>query len=335
MLSLYGSYDCHIKMLEETFQIKIRARGEEIVLEGIRERVRMAAQVLSDLIHLLDEGRPVSLEDVRFAIQTVYRDKDGHESEVKSKVASEVSSKSKAPEVPHQKTNSSVIYLSGKNQAIKPKTSAQKDYIENIRQFDISVGIGPAGTGKTYLAMAMAVSAFQNREVERIILARPAVEAGERLGFLPGDLTEKINPYLRPLYDALYDMMSVDHADRLLERGDIEIAPLAFMRGRTLNHSFIVLDEAQNATSEQMKMFLTRLGSQAKAVITGDVTQVDLPEDQVSGLIEIQKILNDISGIQFSYFTEKDIVRHPLVKKIVKAYEEHEQKEGRKDTKDR
>jgi phosphate starvation-inducible PhoH-like protein len=207
---------------------------------------------------------------------------------------------------------------------VAPKTPTQKTYIEAIEQHDIVIGIGPAGTGKTYLAMAMAVSALMKKEVSRIILARPAVEAGEKLGFLPGDMYAKVNPYLRPLYDALFDMMDMERATRLVERGDIEIAPLAFMRGRTLNDSFIILDEAQNATAEQMKMFLTRLGFHSKVVVTGDITQVDLPPDRVSGLIEVREILRNIDGIQFVYFDERDVVRHKLVQDIVKAYEQHQ-----------
>ena len=225
------------------------------------------------------------------------------------------------------------IIVSGKKRSIVPKSVAQQRYIHHIREFDIVVGIGPAGTGKTYLAMAMAVSAFLKKEVERIILVRPAVEAGESLGFLPGTLVEKVNPYLRPLYDALYDMMEVEQVNRLLERGEIEIAPLAFMRGRTLNDAFIILDEAQNTSSLQMKMFLTRLGYRSKSVITGDVTQTDLPPSQVSGLVEIQKILEEVRGVQFTYFTGKDVVRHHLVQEIINAYEDYagrkrEQKES-------
>ena len=210
---------------------------------------------------------------------------------------------------------------------ISPKSLGQRRYIQAIRQHDIVIGIGPAGTGKTYLAMAMAVAELERKEFSRIILARPAVEAGEKLGFLPGDLLEKVNPYLRPLYDALYDMLDFEKAQRLIERGAIEVAPLAFMRGRTLNDSFIILDEAQNATVEQMKMFLTRLGFYSKAVITGDVTQVDLPSGKDSGLIQIQHILQDIQGIDFVYFSERDVVRHPLVQEIVKAYNRYEQRQ--------
>jgi len=213
------------------------------------------------------------------------------------------------------------IYIPPSRKVVIPKTPNQKVYVEAIRRHDIVIGIGPAGTGKTYLAMAMALSAYFNKEVSRIILTRPAVEAGEKLGFLPGTMYEKVNPYLRPLHDALYDMVDMDRAGRLIERGVLEIAPLAFMRGRTLNDAFVILDEAQNTASEQMKMFLTRLGFSSKTVVTGDVTQIDLPEKRSSGLVEVQAILKGIKGIKFVYFTEKDVVRHPLVQKIIKAYE--------------
>lgn len=218
------------------------------------------------------------------------------------------------------------IPVSSKKRFIIPKTETQRKYIEAIRNFDIVIGIGPAGTGKTYLAMAMAIHAFLKKQVSRIVLARPAVEAGEKLGFLPGDIYEKVNPYLRPLYDALFDMMEAEKAAKLVERGIIEIAPLAFMRGRTLNDSFIILDEAQNTTSEQMKMYLTRLGFNSKTVITGDITQVDLPHGRVSGLIEVERILNGVEGIRFVYFSERDVVRHKLVQEIVKAYERYEKR---------
>jgi phosphate starvation-inducible PhoH-like protein len=222
------------------------------------------------------------------------------------------------------------IPVSSKKRFVIPKTETQKKYIDAIKNFDIVIGIGPAGTGKTYLAMAMAINAFMKKQVSRIVLARPAVEAGEKLGFLPGDIYEKFNPYLRPLYDALLDMMEAERAGKLLERGIIEIAPLAFMRGRTLNDSFVILDEAQNTTSEQMKMYLTRLGFNSKTVITGDITQIDLPVGKLSGLIESEKILNDIEGIQFIYFSEKDVVRHKLVQEIVKAYERYEKRNSEK-----
>ncbi len=219
------------------------------------------------------------------------------------------------------------IPVASKRRFIIPKTGTQKAYIQAIRDHDIVIGIGPAGTGKTYLAMAMAISAFLKKEVSRIVLARPAIEAGEKLGFLPGDMFEKVNPYLRPLYDALYDMMEADKASRLIERGVIEIAPLAFMRGRTLNDSFIILDEAQNTTSEQMKMYLTRLGFNSKTVITGDITQIDLPQGKSSGLVEVMKILEGVEGIRFVFFSEKDVVRHRLVQEIVRAYEKYEKRD--------
>jgi phosphate starvation-inducible PhoH-like protein len=220
------------------------------------------------------------------------------------------------------------IPVSSRKRPVAPKNEAQRAYVEAIKRHDIVFGIGPAGTGKTYLAMATAVSALLRREVSRIILVRPAVEAGEKLGFLPGDLYEKVHPYLRPLYDALYDMIETEKANKLVERGDIEIAPLAFMRGRTLNDSFIILDEAQNTTSEQMKMFLTRLGFNSKTVVTGDITQVDLPSNRNSGLIEVQKVLEGVEGIRFVYFTNRDVVRHKLVQQIIKAYEKHEGTDG-------
>ncbi len=224
---------------------------------------------------------------------------------------------------------SNIIPVLSKKRFIVPRSEIQRRYIEAIRQYDMVIGIGPAGTGKTYLAMAMAINALLKKQVSRIILVRPAVEAGEKLGFLPGDMYEKVNPYLRPLYDALFDMMDAEKAHRLIERGVIEIAPLAFMRGRTLNDSFIILDEAQNTTSEQMKMYLTRLGFNSKTVITGDITQVDLPPGKVSGLIESQKILKGIEGLCFIYFSQKDVVRHRLVQEIIKAYEEFESSRGK------
>jgi phosphate starvation-inducible PhoH-like protein len=227
------------------------------------------------------------------------------------------------------------VYISSKKKVVTPKSVAQKRYIDAIRSRDLVIGIGPAGTGKTYLAMAMAVAFLMKQEVERIVLTRPAVEAGEKLGFLPGDIAEKVNPYLRPLYDALHDMMDFERVSKLVERGVIEVAPLAFMRGRTLNNSYVILDEAQNTGSEQMKMFLTRLGFHSKAVITGDITQVDLPDTKVSGLIEVQSILKGIEGIEFVYFSEKDVVRHPLVQDIIKAYDTYEKTEERRRPRER
>lgn len=304
---LFGSYDAHLKLMEEAFGIKIVARGEEVSLQGPPDSVRQAERLLMSLSSLISEGFALRSEDVQYAIQAARED----------------------PAVSVKGLFLDHIPIASKKRFVIPKTAVQKEYVEAIRKYDLVIGIGPAGTGKTYLAMAMAVSALTRREASRIILARPAVEAGEKLGFLPGDMYAKVNPYVRPLYDALYDMMEVERANRLVERGEIEIAPLAYMRGRTLNDSFIILDEAQNATSEQMKMFVTRLGFNSKAVVTGDITQVDLPTERTSGLIEIQEILGGIPGIQFVYFTEKDVVRHRLVQDIIKAYERYEGKGGK------
>ncbi|MBI4715065.1 MAG: PhoH family protein [Nitrospirae bacterium] len=297
--SLYGSRDANLRAMEEAFGVRIVARGNEISLEGPPDAVKAVETLISQLTALIAEGYTLRPDDVAFAIRTSREDRAASLREAFSEA----------------------IPLAAKRRLVTPKSPTQMEYIRAIRNHDIVIGIGPAGTGKTYLAMAMAVSFLLQRSVNRIVLARPAVEAGEKLGFLPGDMYEKVNPYLRPLYDALYDMMDADKANRLVERGEIEIAPLAFMRGRTLNDSFVILDEAQNATSEQMKMFLTRLGFGSKTVITGDITQVDLPPEKTSGLIEIQQILDRIEGIQFVYFSDKDVVRHRLVQEIVKAYE--------------
>lgn len=305
--NLFGSYDQHLKLIEKAFDVRMKARGEEVLIEGEEAQVSQAQRFLSDLVDLVAEGFFLNPEDVDHAIKS-YQEKP--ESSLKGLLLD-------------------TIPISTKKKIITPKSPTQKEYVEAIKKYDVVIGIGPAGTGKTYLAMAMAVWALMKREVSRIILARPAVEAGEKLGFLPGDMYAKVNPYLRPLYDALYDMMEVERANRLVERGEIEIAPLAYMRGRTLNESFIILDEAQNATSEQMKMFLTRLGFNSKAVITGDITQVDLPSDRISGLVEIQGIVHDISGIRFVYFTERDVIRHKLVQEIIKAYERYEGRCGK------
>ncbi len=277
------------------------ARGDEVAIEGAPDAVRRAERILTELAALTVEGYDLRAEDVTLALKASRGNQDA----------------------PLKDLLLSTIPITTKKRLVVPKSATQKAYIEAIQKFDLVIGIGPAGTGKTYLAMAMAVAALTRKEVSRIILARPAVEAGEKLGFLPGDMYAKVNPYLRPLYDALYDMMDVERANRLVERGEIEIAPLAFMRGRTLNDSFVILDEAQNATAEQMKMFLTRLGFNSKAVVTGDITQVDLPQDRVSGLIEVRDILREIPGIQFIYFDEQDVVRHRLVQEIIKAYDRH------------
>jgi phosphate starvation-inducible PhoH-like protein len=279
--------------------VQIRTSQDEFVLEGDAGDVGRAERVLGQLSTLMNEGYKLGKGDVRTAAQLVAQDENVSLGEYFTKGAPRTS---------------------GKRQ-VMPKSVNQRRYLEAIEQKDIVFGIGPAGTGKTYLAMAQAVSYLLAKKVSRIILARPAVEAGEKLGFLPGDLQEKVNPYLRPLYDALYDMLDIERADRLLERGTIEVAPIAFMRGRTLNDAFVILDEAQNTTSEQMKMFLTRLGFGSKAVITGDITQIDLPSGRTSGLVEAMTVVGSIDGIEFVRFDERDVVRHQLVQQIVKAYD--------------
>jgi phosphate starvation-inducible PhoH-like protein len=298
--TLLGRNDENLRLLEAELALRIVARGNEITLRGDEQQVARGARIVEELLARIAAGLPVQASDVRAALRVLA---DDAAADLKSIFLD-------------------AIPVPSRKKQITPKTLNQKRYIEAIRGHDIVVGIGPAGTGKSYLAMAMAVSALTRREVSRIILTRPAVEAGERLGFLPGDMYEKVHPYLRPLYDALYDMMEPEKAATMTERGAIEIAPLAYMRGRTLNDAFIVLDEAQNTTSEQMKMFLTRLGFNSRMVITGDITQVDLPSTRASGLIEIQSVLKHVAGIRFVYFTEKDVVRHELVSEIVRAYDE-------------
>jgi phosphate starvation-inducible protein PhoH and related proteins len=302
---LYGRLDKNLKVIEEVLGIIASQRGNKIFLQGDDKSVDKAVKFIQDIRSINNEGYNLNPEDIRYAIRSAA---SGEEyTSVKDLFLNN-------------------IPVSSKKRFIIPKTETQRQYIGAIKDFDIVIGIGPAGTGKTYLAMAMAINAFLKKQVSRIVLARPAVEAGEKLGFLPGDLYEKVNPYLRPLYDALFDMMDAEKAGTFIERGIIEIAPLAFMRGRTLNDSFIILDEAQNTTSEQMKMYLTRLGYNSKTVITGDITQIDLPHGKSSGLIEASKILSDIEGIKFIYFSEKDVVRHKLVQEIVKAYEKYEKR---------
>ncbi|MEX2271350.1 MAG: PhoH family protein [Vicinamibacterales bacterium] len=307
--TLYGSLDENLKHLEQAFGVRISTGRSELIIEGDASDAGRAERVLDQLTDLLRDGYRFAKGDVRTAVQLVRQDPDV---DLQDYFKPEEQREAKGSAGPGRPV--------GRKQ-IAPKTVNQKKYLEAIEKHDIVFGVGPAGTGKTYLAMAQAVSFLLAKKVTRIIMARPAVEAGERLGFLPGDLQEKVNPYLRPLYDALYDMLEVERVARLLERGIVEVAPIAFMRGRTLNDAFVILDEAQNTTSEQMKMFLTRLGFGSKAVITGDITQIDLPSGKGSGLIEALKVVRNIDDIAQVYFDDKDVVRHTLVQQIVKAYE--------------
>jgi phosphate starvation-inducible protein PhoH and related proteins len=297
---LFGSYDENLRHLESLLNVRVRTQGNELIVEGQPEDTARVAQLVGQLATLIEEGHAMSVRDVKTATQLVADDA--------------------AVDLRDHFLKGGQIRQAGKRR-ITAKSANQRRYLDAIEEHDIVFGIGPAGTGKTYLAMAQAVNYLLAKKVSRIILARPAVEAGEKLGFLPGDLQEKVNPYLRPLYDALYDMMEIDKAERLLERGTIEVAPIAFMRGRTLNDAFVILDEAQNTTSEQMKMFLTRLGFGSKAVVTGDITQIDLPSGRTSGLVEAMHVVGQIEGIEFVFFDERDVVRHKLVQAIVKAYE--------------
>jgi len=299
--ALCGVHGEHLKLVERRLGVQLGLRGGQVVVSAADPaRVEQAERLLRELYGLLEEGFPLHLEDVDQATKLTVQG------------------------VALRDVFGDTVFVSARHRVITPKGLAQKRYVQAIREQDIVFGIGPAGTGKTYLAMAMAVAALVERKVKRIVLTRPAVEAGERLGFLPGDLAEKVNPYLRPLHDALFDMVDEDKANAFIERGTVEVAPLAFMRGRTLNDAFIILDEAQNTTTEQMKMFLTRLGYGSKAVVTGDVTQVDLPSGRPSGLLEVQRVLKGVEGISFCAFTEVDVVRHPLVQEVVRAYEAFE-----------
>jgi phosphate starvation-inducible protein PhoH and related proteins len=298
--TFFGSYDENLRNLETLFKVRIRTDGHELLVEGDPDNLERIELVVGQFATLMREGYRFGKGEVQAASQLVARD---HTVDLRDFFLK------------------GTIRPSAKRQVV-PKSHNQRRYLEAIDRHDIVFGVGPAGTGKTYLAMAQAVSFLVGKKVTRIILARPAVEAGEKLGFLPGDLQEKVNPYLRPLYDALYDMLEVERVERLLERGTIEIAPIAFMRGRTLNDAFVILDEAQNTTSEQMKMFLTRLGFGSKAVITGDITQIDLPQGRVSGLVEALRVVRAVEGIAFVHFDEQDVVRHRLVQQIVKAYAE-------------
>ena len=306
-VQLFGSFDENIKELEKEYGVTILSRGTDIKVSGDAEGVYNACKAIDALLSLVEKGEVINDQRVRYVMDLV---RDGSSEQV-AKIAGDV------------------ICITAKGRPLKPKTLGQKKYVESIRTNTVTLGIGPAGTGKTYLAVAMAVQAFKAHEINRIILTRPAVEAGEKLGFLPGDLQNKVDPYLRPLYDALCDMLGAETFQKYQEKGNIEVAPLAYMRGRTLDDSFIILDEAQNTTPEQMKMFLTRLGFNSKAVITGDITQIDLPDSKKSGLIEAQRVLREVEDIAIVTFTEKDVVRHKIVQDIIKAYERYYNKNKR------
>lgn len=305
-VQLFGSFDENIKELEKEYGVTILSRGTDIKVSGDAEGVYNACKAIDALLSLVEKGEVINDQRVRYVMDLV---RDGSSEQV-AKIAGDV------------------ICITAKGRPLKPKTLGQKKYVESIRTNTVTLGIGPAGTGKTYLAVAMAVQAFKAHEINRIILTRPAVEAGEKLGFLPGDLQNKVDPYLRPLYDALFDMLGAETFQKYQEKGNIEVAPLAYMRGRTLDDSFIILDEAQNTTPEQMKMFLTRLGFNSKAVITGDITQIDLPADKVSGLREAMRVLKGVEDIAICRLGESDVVRHALVQRIIKAYEVDEDRKG-------
>ncbi|GAQ25541.1 PhoH family protein [Tepidanaerobacter syntrophicus] len=308
MTSLFGNRDINAKYIEEQFDVRIVTRNDEISIIGEEKDVKTVEQLLNQMVEMLQKDDAPTANDVKYFVRLA---KNGEGEKI-------------------NELYDDVVCYTHRGKPIKPKTIGQKLYTLAMKKNDIVFGIGPAGTGKTYLAMAMAVTAFKEKEVNRIILTRPAVEAGEKLGFLPGDLQDKVDPYLRPLYDALYDILGVEAFRRYMEKGLIEVAPLAYMRGRTLDDSFVILDEAQNTTSEQMKMFLTRLGFGSKAVVTGDLTQVDLPKGVYSGLEEVREILKDIKGIQFVYLDDKDVVRHEVVQRIIKAYERFDEKRLKK-----
>jgi len=303
---LVGQNDGHLRLIEQSFPVTLVPRGNEIIIRGDAEPVEKVARLFERLMAIQARGARVNERDIRYAVRLA---REGEEQ-------------------PLYEALSDVIIQTHRGKKIRPKTLGQKAYVDAIRRNGVTFGIGPAGTGKTYLAMAVAVAAFKAKEVARIILTRPAVEAGEKLGFLPGDMQQKVDPYLRPLYDALFGIMGTDAFEKMMERGIIEVAPLAFMRGRTLDDAFIILDEAQNTSPEQMKMFLTRMGFGSKVVVTGDVTQVDLPEGTKSGLVEVQRVLRGVPSIAFCYLTERDVVRNELVQLIIKAYEAHEAHAG-------
>lgn len=300
-MNLFGHCDQNVRILEDALDVKITNRENEIKISGFETKVDEALEIIRKLMGIIEQGETITTQNVNYLIS------------VKQENAGE------ADELPLD-----LVCLTARGKPIKSKTYGQKKYIEAIRRNTVVFCIGPAGTGKTFLAVAMAVKAFREKQVSRIILTRPAVEAGERLGFLPGDLQNKVDPYLRPLYDALYQIMGPETYLSNLEKGIIEVAPLAYMRGRTLDESFIILDEAQNTTPEQMKMFLTRIGAGSKAIITGDITQIDLPGEKKSGLVEVQRILTDVDGLSFVYLTGRDVIRHELVQRIIRAYEQYE-----------
>ena len=305
---LFGERNRNLQKVADIIDVTVNTRGSTVFVQGDRIAAELAQNLLNQLYGLLQDGYPIHPNDIDYAVRILSGDDSINLKEIFL----------------------DKVYITSQKGMVTPKSLAQKNYIEAVRKFDIVFGIGPAGTGKTYLAMAMAVASLTKGEVSRIILTRPAVEAGEALGFLPGDLAEKVDPYLRPLYDALHDMMRFEKVSALMQKGVIEVAPIAFMRGRTLNDSFIILDEAQNTTSEQMKMFLTRIGFNSKAVITGDITQIDLPSEKTSGLIETKNILQGIKGIEFVFFSKTDVVRHKLVQEIIHAYEELETRKNEK-----
>ena len=303
---LFGEHSSNLQRIADALEVKINARGNTVFIQGDTIAANLVQNILKQLYGLLIDNYPLYSNDIDYAVRVLSEDDSLNLKDIFM----------------------DTVFITSKKHSITPKSRAQKEYIDAMRKYDMVFGIGPAGTGKTYLAMAMAVASLSKGVVSRIILTRPAVEAGEALGFLPGDLTEKVDPYLRPLYDALHDMMHFEKVSSLMRRGVIEVAPLAFMRGRTLNDSFVVLDEAQNTTSEQMKMFLTRIGFSSKAVITGDITQTDLPTDKTSGLVETKNILQGIDGIKFVFFSKTDVVRHRLVQEIIKAYEDLDAKKN-------
>ena len=306
---LFGMNDRNMSVLEQELNVTAMLRGQDLRFSGDPENAALAEQIVERLLTLLSHGEAIDPMRIRYAIQL---SREGNLSRL------------------DELSDNDVVAFTHRGRPIRSKTIGQRTYVEAVRNHELTLAVGPAGTGKTYLAMCLAVVALKNKEIERIVLTRPAVEAGEKLGFLPGDMSQKVDPYLRPLYDALYDLMGTDAYQKLAERGTVEVAPLAFMRGRTLNDAFIILDEAQNATPEQMKMFLTRLGSNSRCVVTGDISQTDLPKDKKSGLSEAIEVLRGVSGIAVVELTSKDVVRHELVQRIVRAYERYENNGGRK-----